>query len=58
VQAGALVRTVLDDPARQRLAVTAAEHIRPIVDPDLRLQVLDYWRRIDGTLSDQVASRI
>ncbi|MBW9108957.1 catalase [Microbacterium trichothecenolyticum] len=56
VQAGTLVRTVLDDPARQRLAVTAAQHIRPLVDPDLRLQVLDYWRRVDGTLSNQIAA--
>ena len=57
-QARVLVRRVLDDDARQRLAETVAQHVAPIADDDLRSRVLDYWRRIDPGLAHRIASRV
>lgn len=58
VQAGALVRDVLDDPARTRLVATFAEHVAPVKDPLLRGRVIDFCRRIDPQFGDGVAALV
>lgn len=54
-QAGDLVRNVLDDAGRARLAATIARHVEPIVDPRIVQRVLRYWRNVDVGLAERVA---
>ncbi|MDT0452421.1 catalase [Streptomyces hesseae] len=57
-QAGTMVRKVLDDAARERLASNVVGHLkagvsRPVVD-----RALQYWRNIDKNLGDTIATRV
>jgi catalase len=54
-QAGALVRDVLDDEARDRLVSNIAAHVSKVTIPELRERAVQYWRNIDVTLGDRVA---
>ena len=53
-QAGALVRDVLDDAARERLAKNIAGHIAPVTDESLLARIFDYWKNIDPDLGSRV----
>lgn len=57
-QAGTLVRTVLDDAARERLVSNISGHLldgvsRPVLD-----RALQYWRNVDKDLGDRVAKKV
>jgi catalase len=53
-QAGTLVREVLDDAARERLANNIAGHVSKVTIPALRARVLEYWANVDVNLSLRV----
>ncbi len=55
VQAGSLVRDVLDEAARARLASNIVAHVRQGVHEPVLGRVLDYWRRVDANLGAEVA---
>ena len=55
VQAGTLVRDVLDDAARDRLVATVVGHVGAgVVEPVLS-RVKEYWRRVDTVLGARIA---
>jgi catalase len=55
-QAGTLVRKVLDDAGRERLANNIAGHLKGGVSPPVLARALDYWRKVDGNLGDRIAA--
>lgn len=57
-QAGTLVRDVLDDAARDRLVDNIAGHLSAGVSPAVLERALDYWRKVDQTLGDRVATAV
>ncbi len=57
-QAGTLVRTVLDDAARDRLVANVVSHVRAgVVEPVLS-RVKQYWRNVDPTFGARIAEGI
>ena len=54
VQAHALVRRVMDEPARERLVSNAAGHLRAGVSEPVLKRAFEYWRHID----EEVGKRI
>ncbi len=53
-QAGILVREVMDDAQRERLAGNIAGHALNAVSEPVLLRVFEYWRNVDKTLGDKV----
>ncbi len=53
-QAGTLVREVLDDAQRERLANNIAGHALNGVTEPVLLRVFEYWRNVDKNLGDKV----
>ena len=53
-QAGLLVREVMDDAQRERLAGNIAGHALNGVTEPVLLRVFEYWRNVDKTLGDKV----
>lgn len=53
-QAGDLVRNVLDDAARERLAGNIARAMNGITMPGLKERVYEYWRNVDTNLGKRV----
>ncbi|MGO1055593.1 catalase [Crossiella sp. CA198] len=56
-QAGTLVRQVMDDAARARLADNITGHLGNGVSRPVLERALAYWRNVDKTLGDKVAER-
>nr|WP_174257420.1 catalase [Phytoactinopolyspora alkaliphila] len=54
VQAGTLVREVLDDAARDRLVNNIAGHVSEVTSDELRQRVFAYWRNVDEMLGKRV----
>ncbi|MCW2540663.1 MAG: Catalase [Frankiales bacterium] len=54
-QAGTLVRDVLDDGQRERLASNITGHLNEVEDKDILAKALDYWRSVDLELGATVA---
>ncbi len=57
-QAGTLVRRVLDDAARERLVSNVAGHLRDGVSAPVLEQALQYWRNIDKSTGDRIATAV
>jgi catalase len=53
-QAGTLVREVLDDAARERLAANIAGHLRQGVSAPVLMRAFEYWRNVDKGLGTRV----
>ncbi|MCK2237625.1 MULTISPECIES: catalase [unclassified Crossiella] len=56
-QAGTLVRQVMDEAARARLADNITGHLGNGVSRPVLERALAYWRNVDKTLGDKVAER-
>ncbi|GAB3582080.1 catalase [Amycolatopsis endophytica] len=54
-QAGTLVRKVMDDEQRERLAQNIIGHAKGGVSEPVLERVFEYWRNVDKTLGDKVA---
>jgi catalase len=54
-QAGTLVREVMTDTDRQRLASNVAGHLADGVSDEVLLRALDYWHRVDVDLALEIA---
>ncbi|MFD4250461.1 MULTISPECIES: catalase [Amycolatopsis] len=54
-QAGTLVRKVMDDAQRERLASNIIGHAKKGVSEPVLERVFEYWRNVDKTLGDKVA---
>ena len=57
-QPGNLVREVLDDAARARLAHNIAGHLSKGVSEPVLQRALQYWRNVDKDLGDTVAGKL
>jgi catalase len=57
-QPGTLVRQVLDDAARARLVGNVVGALRAGVSPPVLARSVEYWRSIDKTIGDQVATGV
>ncbi|MGW4645821.1 catalase [Kitasatospora sp. NPDC004289] len=57
-QAGTLVRTVLDDAARDRLVSNVSGHLLNGVSAPVLARALDYWRNVDKDLGDRIATKV
>jgi catalase len=55
-QAGPLVRNVLDDAGRERLAGNIAGHLKGGVSAPVLARALEYWRKVDRNLGDRIAA--
>jgi catalase len=53
-QAGTLVREVLDDEARDRLAHNIIGHVSKGVREPVLSRVFEYWRNVDADLGKKV----
>lgn len=53
-QAGTMVREVLDDAARDRLAHNIIGHVWKGVKEPVPSRVCDYWRNVDPDLGEKV----
>jgi catalase len=53
-QAGTLVRDVLDDAARDRLASNVTGHLRNGVSEPVLQRAFEYWRNIDQDLGERI----
>ncbi|GAA2102991.1 catalase [Brevibacterium salitolerans] len=53
-QAGDLVRTVLDDAARDRLVGNIAGHVMQVTDDSVRSRAFGYWKSVDAELGARV----
>ncbi|QGH70826.1 catalase [Pseudactinotalea sp. HY158] len=58
VQAGNLVRTVLDDDARERLAGNIAGHVAGVVSDEIRERAFGYWENVDLDLGARVRKAV
>jgi len=54
-QAGTLVRDVMDDEQRERLASNIIGHAKKGVSEPVLSRVFEYWRNVDKALGDKVA---
>lgn len=57
-QPGTLVREVMDDAARERLASNIIGHVSNGVTPEIKARVVAYWRGVDKNLGDKVATGV
>jgi catalase len=57
-QAGTLVREVMDDAARQRLADNIVGHLLEDVTEPVLLRAFEYWRNVDKNLGDAVEAGV
>ena len=57
-QAGLLVREVMDDAQRERLAGNIAGHALNGVTEPVLLRVFEYWRNVDKALGDKVEQHV
>ncbi|GAA4904613.1 catalase [Stackebrandtia albiflava] len=57
-QAGTLVRQVMDDAARGRLAANVVGALRGGVSEPILARALEYWRNIDKDLGDRIAGLV
>ncbi|WP_336792268.1 catalase [Gordonia malaquae] len=57
-QPGTLVRDVLDDAARDRLADNVAGHLLDGVSEPVLLRAFEYWRTIDADLGATIEERV
>lgn len=57
-QAGTLVREVLDDAARERLANNIIGHLKGGVSKPVLERAFEYWRNVDKNLGDRIAKGI
>jgi catalase len=55
-QAGPMVRRVLDDGARARLASNIIGHLKDGVSEPVLARALDYWRKVDKDLGSRIAT--
>jgi catalase len=55
-QAGTMVRRVLDDAARARLASNIVGHLKDGVSAPVLARAIDYWRKVDKDLGDRIAA--
>ena len=53
-QAGTMVREVLDDAARERLAHNIIGHVSKGVKEPVLSRVFEYWRNVDADLGKKV----
>lgn len=58
VQAGTLVREVMDDAARDRLVSNVAGHLSDGVTAPVLARSLEYWRNIDKEIGDRIADTV
>ncbi len=56
-QPGALVRNVMDDAQRDRMAETIASTLATVTDA-MKERVYEYWRNVDKNLGDAVAEKL
>jgi catalase len=54
-QAGALVRRVMDDAARDRLVANVVKHLAAGVSEPVLQRALAYWRKVDEDVGDRIA---
>ncbi|MEU1280227.1 catalase [Streptomyces sp. NPDC005805] len=57
-QAGTMVREVLDDAQRERLASNISGHLLDGVSRPVLERALQYWRNVDKNLGDTVAKKV
>ncbi|BFV60155.1 catalase [Kitasatospora sp. CMC57] len=57
-QAGTMVREVLDDAARERLASNISGHLKNGVSAPVLARALEYWRKVDKDLGDRIAVQV
>jgi catalase len=57
-QAGALVREVMDDAARDRLVGNVSGHLLNGVSEAVLLRAFDYWRKIDGEVGKRIEEAV
>ena len=55
VQAGTLVRKVMDEDARDRLVSNVVGHLKDGVSEPVLERAFDYWRSIDQEIGDRIA---
>jgi catalase len=58
VQAGTMVREVLDDAARERLVTNITGHLLNGVTEPVLARAFEYWRNVDKDLGDKVESSV
>ncbi|MGA9847843.1 MAG: catalase, partial [Roseiarcus sp.] len=54
-QAGALVRKVMDNAARDRLVSNVVGHLKDGVKEPVLARAIEYWRKIDQAVGDRIA---
>lgn len=57
-QAGALVREVWDDAARERFVDTVAGHLLDGVKGDVLERAFDYWKNVDADTGKQIEEKV
>ena len=57
-QAGILVREVMDDAARERLANNVIGHLSAGVSEPILERAIEYWRNVDKDLGDKIAAGV
>ncbi len=57
-QAGTLVRTVMDDAARDRLVSNVVGHLKADVSEPVLQRAFEYWRNIDQGVGDRIAEGV
>ncbi|MDT3440790.1 catalase [Pseudofrankia sp. BMG5.37] len=57
-QAGTMVRDVLDDAARERLANNIVGHLLKAVSEPVLVRAFEYWRNVDKNLGDAVEAGV
>ncbi|MDV6014650.1 catalase [Haloechinothrix sp. LS1_15] len=58
VQAGTLVREVMDDAARERLVSNVAGHLSKGVTEPVLQRAFEYWRNIDSDIGDRIEKAV
>ncbi|MQA08000.1 MAG: catalase [Pseudonocardiaceae bacterium] len=58
VQAGTMVREVLDDAARERLVSNVAGHLSKGVTEPVLQRAFEYWRNIDKDVGDRIETAV
>ena len=58
VQAGTLVREVMDDAQRDRLVANVVGHLQAGVSDEVLQRAFEYWRKIDKATGDRIAQGV
>ena len=58
VQAGTLVREVMDDAQRDRLVANVVGHLQAGVSDEVLQRAFEYWRNIDKATGDRIAQGV